>query len=54
MQVIIVIISMLVTTTINNESSITPSINSITTSNNKLSLAIPMHPVSSIEVAESN
>jgi len=40
------------TTTINNESSITPSINSITTSNNKLSLAIPMHPVSSIEVAE--
>src|SRR4051794_20755635 len=40
------------TTTINNESSITPSFNSITTSNNKLSLAIPMHPVSSIEVAE--
>jgi len=40
------------TTTINNESSITPSITSITTSNNKLSLAIPMHPVSSIEVAE--
>src|SRR6476646_7991952 len=34
------------TTAINNESSITPSINSITTSNNKLSLAIPMHPVS--------
>src|SRR4051794_22811973 len=40
------------TTTINNVSSITPSINSITTSNNNLSLAIPMHPVSSIEVAE--
>ena len=40
------------TTTINNESSITPSITSITTSSNKLSLAIPMHPVSSIEVAE--
>src|SRR4029079_4528841 len=40
------------TTTINNESSITPSITSITTANNKLSLAIPMHPVSSIEVAE--
>jgi len=43
------------TTTINNDSSIiasSSSINSITTSNNKLSLAIPMHPVSSIEVAE--
>src|SRR6476660_6448462 len=40
------------TTTINNESSITPSITSITTVNNKLSLTIPMHPVSSIEVAE--
>jgi UDP-N-acetyl-D-mannosaminuronic acid dehydrogenase len=40
------------TTTINNDSIITPSINSITTSNNNLSLAIPMHPVSSIEVAE--
>ena len=40
------------TTTINNESSIiSSSINSLT-SNNKLSLAIPMHPVSSIEVAE--
>jgi UDP-N-acetyl-D-mannosaminuronate dehydrogenase/CheY-like chemotaxis protein len=41
------------TTTINNEPSIisSSSINSIT-SNNKLSLAIPMHPVSSIEVAE--
>ena len=38
---------------INNDSSIIApsSINSIT-SNNKLSLAIPMHPVSSIEVAE--
>jgi UDP-N-acetyl-D-mannosaminuronate dehydrogenase len=41
------------TSTINNEPSIisSSSINSIT-SNNKLSLAIPMHPVSSIEVAE--
>jgi len=41
------------TTIINNEPSIisSSSINSIT-SNNKLSLAIPMHPVSSIEVAE--
>src|SRR6476619_274278 len=41
------------TTTINNEPSIisSSSINSIT-SNNKLSLAIPMHQVSSIEVAE--
>jgi UDP-glucose 6-dehydrogenase len=38
------------TTTINNESS--SSSNSLKTSNNKLSLAIPMHPVSSIEVAE--
>jgi len=46
-------------TTINNESSIitssfsSSSINSLTTSSNKISsLSIPMHPVSSIEVAE--
>src|SRR6476469_7840733 len=40
------------TTTINNESSIISSSITSITSNNKLSLAIPMHPVSSIEVAE--
>jgi UDP-N-acetyl-D-mannosaminuronic acid dehydrogenase len=41
------------TTTINNESSIiSSSITSITSSNKISSLSIPMHPVSSIEVAE--